>query len=656
MTIIYELNQITKSIFQDVNSLKEMKDALEKYFSFMGVKPEVNIENDYVKVEFDDELFRKVEKDFNKAMAFCDKGEFDNAEPILKAVISKCPLYSEAHRNLGQIYFVRGNVDAAIDELIDALRIDPSNYWALILLGNVFAKAKDDVETATKYYNRALEIDPNNNIAINNIAGNLLQNRKFVEAEPFFHKAIELNNDYPNSHYGLAVVYDETGRYFDAFESALTAAKCNKVDSKLRLHILHLMIETSKKYCKDYNAMNVVLGVKEVLEERGGVSVEMVVDNTIPTAAKFEFAKNNHRRHHVLRYRTGYPNAEHLMLHELMHLELVLEAQEAHENKLYITTKDELNQFYADNAKAINVHISNLGRPKVEEIFSEIFYGLNRQIFNTPIDMFIEDRIYRNYKMIRPFQFLSLFAMQQESIKAVANPKLSKMFPPRIITISRVYNLINAIHFADLYSLNLVGEFKAPKNEFDDAKFLFDQFVDCREDRMAGEEYELVQYFADYLKVNHMFSLVDEDKYYKSADLLESDITPDIEYTEEEKSKQTSFDKKHKDGEDPMLTMMMSMYMVSALEYFEGKSKADIKVTAFEIAMVGASGISPEKKSGYSVPSIPGKDFGGYQFIAYYYVSWAVAIPEMLEQLHLPFSKAYETALQLYKNKQNNGK
>jgi len=45
---------------------------------------------------------------------------------------------------------------------------------------------------------------------------------------------------------------------------------------------------------------------------------------------------------------------------------------------------------------------------------------------------------------------------------------------------------------------------------------------------------------------------------------------------------------------------------------------------------------------------MPEKEFGGYQLLAWYYVSWARAIPEKLKSLGLPFDKAYETALQMY--------
>jgi hypothetical protein len=59
--------------------------------------------------------------------------------------------------------------------------------------------------------------------------------------------------------------------------------------------------------------------------------------------------------------------------------------------------------------------------------------------------------------------------------------------------------------------------------------------------------------------------------------------------------------------------------------------------------MLGTQGFFPDKQ-GYVVASIPDKSFSGYHILAYYYVSWAMAIPEMLKELQLPFDKEYEMA------------
>jgi hypothetical protein len=142
------------------------------------------------------------------------------------------------------------------------------------------------------------------------------------------------------------------------------------------------------------------------------------------------------------------------------------------------------------------------------------------------------------------------------------------------------------------------------------------------------------------------------EKEYTSSSFESFKAKSDL--TEEEKLEVTKdFNETHKDGENPEETFMMAMYMVGALQYFENKSNDEIKGIAFEIAMLGCGGISPQQKNGYKVNSIPEKDFGGYELLAFYYVSWAIAIPEQLNALNLPFKEAYKMAKELYKAKKS---
>ena len=90
------------------------------------------------------------------------------------------------------------------------------------------------------------------------------------------------------------------------------------------------------------------------------------------------------------------------------------------------------------------------------------------------------------------------------------------------------------------------------------------------------------------------------------------------------------------------------MFMGDALKYFKAIPIVETKKIAFEIATIGTQGIDPNQKN-YSIPSIKNSSFSGYKTLAYYYVSWALAIPEMLKQLQLPFDKEYELATKFLK-------
>ena len=86
--------------------------------------------------------------------------------------------------------------------------------------------------------------------------------------------------------------------------------------------------------------------------------------------------------------------------------------------------------------------------------------------------------------------------------------------------------------------------------------------------------------------------------------------------------------------------------MVGAMEQFDKMTRQEVQTIAFEIATAGMAGINP--KGTYSIKSVPGKEFGGYQFLAWYYVSFARVMPDMLGKLGLPYDKAYEVALGIY--------
>jgi len=108
-------------------------------------------------------------------------------------------------------------------------------------------------------------------------------------------------------------------------------------------------------------------------------------------------------------------------------------------------------------------------------------------------------------------------------------------------------------------------------------------------------------------------------------------------------SKERKMKKFMESHSDENINLAVAMYMAGALEFFKPMEKSKVKELAFEFATLGMAGIDPSK-DGYSIPSIRDKTFSGYKALAYYYVSWAVAIPEMLAQLQMPFDKEFDLA------------
>ena len=144
-------------------------NELENYFTYNSKKPKVIIEDDWVTIDIDvpDEVTQKA--DYHRVTSLCEKGKFKEAKLILNDLLVKNPTVSEYHRIMGQILSEEGDQEEAINFLIDALRWDSKNGWALLMMGNIFSKFKNDVPTAMKYYDQALIANPKDNITVNNI-------------------------------------------------------------------------------------------------------------------------------------------------------------------------------------------------------------------------------------------------------------------------------------------------------------------------------------------------------------------------------------------------------------------------------------------------------------------------------------------------------
>lgn len=166
---------------------------------------------------------------------------------------------------------------------------------------------------------------------------------------------------------------------------------------------------SAKKHSEIFNVDKIVEQFVSELSKRGGRQINIVGDGGIATAAKIEFAENYDRNYHLVKYNPNYEAVSHLVLHELMHLELVLDAHEESNNQLFTTNQSCSTKFMLSVAGfTAEMEKSGVASESIDKYVNGLVEGINNQAYNTPIDLFIEDKIYSRYPEIRPIQFLSL--------------------------------------------------------------------------------------------------------------------------------------------------------------------------------------------------------------------------------------------------------
>lgn len=595
------------------------------------------------------------------ALDLCNKNKFDEALPILEEIVKAEPQNSEAWRILAQLHWYHQHKpEQAYDELIEALRCEPKNIWALVLMGNLLTKEMNDTEHAKQYYDKVLEYHPDNAIALNNIGATYMENHDFEGALPFMEKALAIDDSYANSYYGLGLCYYKLGKLKESFEichkGALKSAD-RPENPAVREELVKLYLNVAKEYANKTNYINVWKGIKDELEAVDHVNIRIIDDKTLNVHAKLEYAPLHAAKEHIIRYNPEKDFVEHLFIHEMMHLKMNQQAAKAKRGKAIISSQQTRDAFRRRYLKFMQKKHSHIAAKELDKVMSGLADGLGLQLMNCPLDLFVEHMIYTDYQSVRPIQLLSLFHMEEGNIKTVNEAASNGFFPKEIVSANKVMNIVTSMHFKDIYGINLIGQYHPTKQEFEQAKDLYEEFKAYLNTYKAGDEYEMLEYFVQSFDMEELIEIVDESEVTAGmkADLsMESDLkdlAEDAMSEDDVDAANAQFALNHQDGADPTETMMMSMYMLGAMEYFDKLDSQDVHRIALEIAMVGVNGINPKKK--YSIKSIPDKEFGGYQLLAYYYVSWARAIPHMLDNLGLPFSKAYESALQTYNAKYN---
>lgn len=652
----FKKSEFLKAIFPDIDihDNEAIRRVLTIYYTRYGHTPKVEIEADEIKISLPDSVMQKYPTEFYRAADLCTSKKYQEAIPIFKRLIEANPNISEYHRNLGQTYEELGDYENAINSLIEALRWNPKNNWALLLMGNIYLKTEQDTQTALTYFDQIIEADPANYLALSNIGGTFLRLEKLNLAKRYFKSALKINPTFTNALHGLAIIEFKNGNSLQAFDLGVLALKASQPkDTQLKEILEGFLIHTASQYLKEGSKMDLVAEFIAQLETASGKEIQIQTVKDLPTDAKIEIAENHNREFHLVSFRTDSPTVEHLICHELSHLKLILEARKSGENLLFTSGQEEISRFqkFMDPTTK-KLRAKGLQEENINGFLDSIFYGLNSRVFNAPIDLFIEDFLHFEYKELRPYQFTSMIEMDKVSLRAVTDPEILNLTPPAFVSNIKIYNALTARQIDDLYGTSLESGYPLNPKEKASLDQFWEEFQEYRKDREPGEEYELVQNWANDLSLDGYFYLKpDPNNSQKGKDpstfLDEIEKKPfgSDELSKEEDQEMKKFLAAHADIK---INMAIFLHMVDAIRFFQTLEMKQIQEIALELSILGRNGIDPNK-TGYKVSFQKGKGFSGHKILSFLYVSMALGLPDHLKELNMPFEKEFEMAKKLEK-------
>ena len=399
----------------DLSAIPE-HDAVElikKSYGFLSPAIQVTIADGTVTIQMEEARGERIGdalKQFQKAVREAQQGNYQKAVKLFGKVLEVIPQHVDARRNQAMACMEMGNHQQARILLEECLKIDPTNAWSFVLLGNIATKYERSPEIAAFYYETGLAINPDDNLLLNNFAALQLERGRPNEAKELFEKALSIDQSYPNTYYGLALLHRLT-RSPEMALKILEQLFKQPVSADIRTapvykNVRELYLEISSDLAKQKSKllMEAILSRKDDIEIATGYPISIEEDNSLEyVSAVAQMAWKHGRDEHRVRYRMrSEAMTPHLVAHELEHIIIENEARQIGRNKTFTSTATTREHA----VRSIEAHITKLQRQgypesKISDIMLKLIHGLNNQVFNCPLDMVVEHNLYNKYPDLR---------------------------------------------------------------------------------------------------------------------------------------------------------------------------------------------------------------------------------------------------------------
>ncbi len=189
---------------------------------------------------------KRGEPDFhnNLGNAYRARGELDAAIAEFHEAIRLKPSDEMFHCNLGIALAGKGEHEEALREYHEALRLNPSDYHSHYSMGNLLSKM-GRVDEAIAEYQRAIGADPERPEAHFNLAGCYWDQNRMSEAAAHYEKALAGEMDSQSAagaHLRLGAFYTESKAWEKAEKHLLAAVERNPDDFMVNYCLAHVYL------------------------------------------------------------------------------------------------------------------------------------------------------------------------------------------------------------------------------------------------------------------------------------------------------------------------------------------------------------------------------------------------------------------------------
>ena len=211
-----------------------------------------------------------------------NKGQMDEAIRQYRETIRLNPDYAEAHYNLGAALGVKGQMNEAIRQYQEAIRLNPDYTEAHNNLGAALGM-KGQIDEAIRQLQKAIRLKPDYAEAHNNLGTALGKKGQMGEAIRQYQEAIRLKPDYAEAHNNLGIALGKKGQMDEAIRQYRETIRLNpdyaeahynlgtalgvkgQMDEAIRQ--FQEAIRLNPDYAEAHNNLGTALGMKGQMDE-----------------------------------------------------------------------------------------------------------------------------------------------------------------------------------------------------------------------------------------------------------------------------------------------------------------------------------------------------------------------------------------------------
>ncbi len=605
-------------------STAEIIDVIRQQFDYLPGELHIEVSDGVATIQFEEasaQAQTEARRLLEKAAKRAKSGEFRKAKDIYERVLELDPAMADTRRDLAMALYELGDMAAAKDQLIDALRLSPDDVGSYVVLGNIYVKHERDLATAARFFARALELSPGDPYALNSLAAVSSELGDRAKALRCFDEAITAHPEFANAWFGKAILFHREEKPAQVVEvldamfshAEVMDARSQPVFAEGRKLYLSAQQELAEAQLSDvFKALETY---KADVATLSGYPVKVRTESVAgQLSGVAQMAWKRGRDHHIVQVsdRLAPPDGQHIEAHELTHIRLESLARKCNRNRWFATTaasRELASRSLAPDVRKLERQ--GYSDDAISRVVSDLVGGLCGCLFNTPLDMRIETLLHREQPALRPAQFVSLHRLAGEALAATTHPEIRKVTPPKVLRATTALNGAAALFLDDFthgatdfwtHYRQLDGAGTAPR--------LFQLWKDRRDALQPGDEYDLVDAFADILGLRGWYEWKPDPGTHEVTEAPEKEGTTNPELLRQ----------KH-----PAAVW----FLLGALQRYAPMDVEEVRAIAFEIGMLGRGGLdyaSPDKK--YTLTTLPGETFTGLQLMCLMHAGFKRLAPE----------------------------